>query len=72
MASVSFLYVFGYYGFASLVPLVLIAKGQTVVHSLSYTAMSFIGYPIGSALSLPLMERVGQKFVQQAYRHYLK
>lgn len=63
MAMVSFLYVFGYYGFGSLVPLVLMAKGLTVVHSLSYTAMSFIGYPIGSALSIPLMERFQRKYV---------
>jgi MFS transporter, putative metabolite:H+ symporter len=63
MGMVSFLYVFGYYGFGSLVPLVLVAKGLTVVHSLSYTAMSFIGYPIGSALSIPLMERFQRKYV---------
>lgn len=53
----------GYYGFGSLVPLVLTAKGYSVTSSLTYTALSFIGYPLGSALSIPLMERVQRKWI---------
>ncbi|EPZ43583.1 MFS transporter [Alicyclobacillus acidoterrestris] len=53
----------GYYGFGTLVPIVLAAKGYTVTHSLEYTAISFIGYPIGSLISLPIIERVERKWL---------
>lgn len=52
---------FGYYGFGSLVPLVLAAKGYDVVTTLTFSALTFLGYPIGSALSIPLIERVERK-----------
>jgi MFS transporter, putative metabolite:H+ symporter len=52
---------FGYYGFGTLVPLVLVAKGFPVVQSLLFVALTFLGYPIGSLLSLPLVERVERK-----------
>ena len=48
----------GYYGFGTLVPLVLAAKGYSIVTSLTFTSLTFIGYPVGSALSLPIIERV--------------
>ncbi|GAA4635851.1 MFS transporter [Actinoallomurus vinaceus] len=51
----------GYYGFGSLAPVVLHAKGFDVVQSLGYAAVSFIGYPVGSALSIPIIERVERK-----------
>ncbi|MFJ8826916.1 MFS transporter [Streptomyces sp. NPDC102467] len=51
----------GYYGFGSLAPLVLMAKGHDVVHSLTYTALSFLGYPIGSAVSILFIERIERK-----------
>ncbi|MFH8408349.1 MFS transporter [Streptomyces sp. NPDC018019] len=51
----------GYYGFGSLAPVVLTAKGHTVTASLSYAALSFCGYPLGSALSVPLIDRVERK-----------
>ena len=54
---------FGYYGFGTLVPLVLVAKGFPVVQSLLFVALTFVGYPIGSLLSLPLVERVERKFL---------
>jgi MFS transporter, putative metabolite:H+ symporter len=54
---------FGYYGFGTLVPLVLAAKGYPVVQSLLFTAVTFVGYPIGSALSLPLVERFERKYL---------
>jgi MFS transporter, putative metabolite:H+ symporter len=50
-----------YYGFGSLAPLVLTAKGYSVTSSLGYAALSFIGYPIGSLVSIPLMERFERK-----------
>ncbi|KEF21883.1 MFS transporter [Streptomyces rimosus] len=51
----------GYYGFGSLAPVVLTAKGHTVTASLSYAALSFCGYPLGSALSVPLIDRIERK-----------
>lgn len=53
----------GYYGFGTLAPVVLVAKGFPVVTSLGFAALSFIGYPIGSALSIPLVERFERKFL---------
>lgn len=50
-----------YYGFGSLAPIVLVAKGYTVTESLGYAAVSFIGYPVGSALSIPLVDRLERK-----------
>ncbi|MYT13943.1 MFS transporter, putative metabolite:H+ symporter [Streptomyces sp. SceaMP-e96] len=51
----------GYYGFGSLAPVVLTAKGHTVTESLLYAALSFCGYPIGSALSIPLIDRTERR-----------
>jgi putative MFS transporter len=53
----------GYYGFGTLVPLVLATKGYSIVTSLTFTTLTFIGYPIGSALSLPVIERVDRKWL---------
>lgn len=54
---------FGYYGFGSLVPLVLAAKGYDVVNSLAFSSVTFLGYPLGSALSIPIMERLERKTI---------
>ena len=35
----------GYYGFGTLVPTVLAAKGYSIVTSLTFTSLTFIGYP---------------------------
>jgi MFS transporter, putative metabolite:H+ symporter len=51
----------GYYGFGTMVPLVLAAKGFPVSQSLLFTGLTFVGYPVGSALSLPLVERFERK-----------
>ncbi|MGW8975031.1 MFS transporter [Streptomyces platensis] len=51
----------GYYGFGSLAPVVLTAKGHTVTESLLYAALSFCGYPLGSALSIPLIDRIERR-----------
>ena len=53
----------GYYGFGTLVPTVLAAKGYSIVTSLTFTSLTFIGYPIGSALSLPVVERVDRRWL---------
>jgi MFS transporter, putative metabolite:H+ symporter len=54
---------FGYYGFGSLVPIILAAKGFDLTHSLTFSALTFLGYPIGSALSIPIMDRVQRKWL---------
>lgn len=53
----------GYYGFGTMVPLVLAAKGFPVGQSLLFTAVTYLGYPVGSALSLPVVERVERKWL---------
>jgi putative MFS transporter len=53
----------GYYGFGTLVPIVLASKGFSIVTSLTYTSIVFLGYPIGSALSVPLVERVDRRWL---------
>lgn len=52
-----------YYGFATLAPLVLVDKGFTVTNSLGYAALTFMGYPLGSLLSIPLVERFERKYL---------
>src|SRR3954447_20118642 len=52
-----------YYGFGTLAPTVLVAKGFTITDSLGYAALSFAGYPIGSLLSVPLVERFERKYL---------
>jgi len=64
--AVCVLSVFGYYGFGSLAPQILAAKGYGVVAGLGFTALSFVGYPLGSALSLPLIDRVERKVLVAA------
>jgi len=53
----------GYYGFGTLVPLVLASRGDSIATSLTFTTLTFTGYPIGSALSLPIVERVDRKWL---------
>jgi MFS transporter, putative metabolite:H+ symporter len=53
----------GYYGFGTLAPMVLVAKGYSIVDSLLFSALTFLGYPIGSAFSVPMVERIQRKFL---------
>ncbi|MFJ6623651.1 MFS transporter [Kitasatospora sp. NPDC091335] len=53
----------GYYGFGALAPQALASKGYGVVTGIGFTAVSFIGYPIGSLLSVPIMDRVERKWL---------
>jgi putative MFS transporter len=53
----------GYYGFGSIVPLILAAKGFPVLTSLTYTGIAALGYPLGSALSMPIVERLDRKWL---------
>jgi putative MFS transporter len=53
----------GYYGFGTIVPLVLAARGFSVITSLAYTSVTFVGYPVGSMLSIPLVERLDRRWL---------
>lgn len=53
----------GYYGFGTMVPLVLAHKGFSVLASLEYTTIAFLGYPMGSALSLLVVERIDRRML---------
>jgi putative MFS transporter len=53
----------GYYGFGTMVPLVLASKGFSVLASLTYTTIAFAGYPVGSALSLLFIERIDRRLL---------
>lgn len=53
----------GYYGFGSLAPVVLTAKGFSIFSTLGYTALIYLGYPLGSLLSVPIVERVERKWL---------
>ncbi len=39
------------------------AKGFALTQSLTYAALSFAGYPIGSLISVPLVERFERKYL---------
>jgi putative MFS transporter len=54
---------FGYYGFGTLAALVLVSRGYGVTSSLLFTAVSYIGYPIGSLMSIPLLKRFERKYL---------
>jgi putative MFS transporter len=51
----------GYYGFGSMVPLILAAKGFSLSNNFLVTMLTYIGYPVGSALAIPIMERFQRK-----------
>ena len=57
---------FGYYGFGTLAALVLVSRGYDVTSSLLFTAVSFIGYPLGSLISIPLLKRFERKYLIMA------
>ncbi|MCS3780383.1 MFS transporter [Tsukamurella ocularis] len=60
---VSALEVFGYYGFGTIAPLVLLAKGYSIQTSLLFVALSYIGYPLGAALAVPIVERIERRYL---------
>ena len=54
---------FGYYGFGTLSALVLVNRGYSITSSMLFCALAFVGYPIGSAMAIPLMARFERKFL---------
>ncbi len=53
----------GYYSFGTLVPVILAAEGYNITETLTFTTLSFIGYPLGSLLSLPIIDRIERKWL---------
>lgn len=54
---------FGYYGFGTLAATVLTSQGYTVTESLLYTSLTYLGYPVGSLISTPIIARLERKYV---------
>ncbi|OAT69766.1 MFS transporter [Mycobacteroides immunogenum] len=52
-----------YYAFGILAPLVLINKGLDIAEALSYSALSFAGYPLGALASVLLVDRYERKYL---------
>jgi MFS transporter, putative metabolite:H+ symporter len=53
----------GYYGFASWVPTLLVAKGVTITHSLFYSFLIATANPLGPFVSLLFVERFERKWM---------
>jgi len=53
----------GYYGFASWVPTLLIARGIGLTHSLFYSFLIAVANPIGPLFAFPVADRVERKFL---------
>lgn len=54
---------YGYYGFGTLAALVLVSRGYDLTSSMLFSAWSFVGYPIGSLMAIPLLARFERKFL---------
>lgn len=52
---------FGYYGFGTLAGVVVKSRGIDVTGSTLFVALSFLGYPIGSLLSVPLLNWIERR-----------
>ncbi|WP_438942919.1 MFS transporter [Paraburkholderia piptadeniae] len=52
---------FGYYGFGTLASIVVKSRGFDVTDSTLFMALSFLGYPIGSLLSIPLLNWIERR-----------
>ncbi|MFC4941886.1 MFS transporter [Pseudonocardia sp. GCM10023141] len=61
MTSVQFLGTAGYYGFSSLIPVLLVAKGYTVIQSLGYAALISVGFPLGAYIASGVADRMERK-----------
>lgn len=53
----------GYYSFGILSVLILTERGYSVAISLIYTAITYLGYPLGALMTVPLIERIDRKWL---------
>ena len=59
----NFFQTIGYYGFASWIPTLLVARGINITHSLLYSFIIAIANPIGPLLAAPFADKVERKWV---------
>lgn len=59
----NFFQTIGYFGFASWVPTLLVARGVAITHSLFYSFLIAIANPIGPLLAYPFADKVERKWV---------
>lgn len=52
---------FGYYGFGTLASTVVKSRGYDVTDGTLFIALSFVGYPVGSLLSIPLLNWIERR-----------
>jgi MFS family permease len=52
---------FGYYGFGTLASTVVKSRGFDVTDGTLFIALSFLGYPVGSLLSIPLLNWIERR-----------
>jgi MFS family permease len=52
---------FGYYGFGTLASTVVKSRGFDVTDGTLFMALSFLGYPVGSLLSIPLLNWIERR-----------
>lgn len=53
----------GYYGFGTLALLVFTDRGYSIVTSLTFVALTYIGYPLGSLLSMTIIDRIDRRWL---------
>ncbi|MGT2462255.1 MFS transporter [Sinomonas atrocyanea] len=63
IATLNFFSSIVYYGFGTLAPLLLHARGYSVLSSFGYSAISFLGYPLGGLLGTLVVDRIDRKWV---------
>lgn len=59
----NFFQTIGYYGFASWVPTLLIARGIEITHSLFYSFLIAVANPIGPLFAMPIADRIERKWM---------
>ena len=57
----------GFYGFTAFLPLILIAKGYTIVHAIFYTAIGWAGGFLGPVLVTLIGERFERRYLLAIY-----
>ncbi|GAB3561624.1 hypothetical protein GCM10027344_16630 [Spelaeicoccus albus] len=53
---------FGAYGFTTFVPVILTAKGYSILDALGYTALIQISYPVGCLIASQVTDRINRKW----------
>jgi putative MFS transporter len=53
----------GYYSFGILSVLILTERGYSIATSLIYAAITYVGYPLGALMTVPLIERIDRKWL---------